>query len=343
MPKDLTLSGTHQSMRQAGHRLLPPRYRSFRLTSPTRASQRMLELTMVFLAVVSVTVALNGPTAQAARPATSSPSVAEGPSFIPGDYVTFHCANGEVTLNGTSGYCYNQTSATDILHTGSWTMRAIPLPHFHPWNWTTAGAACLDTKPSCDNSTVDNPVGFWVYCASGARCTGSVTAFFANFSTSHNWAGYELTASNMSITKVTGSWIQPYVDCTTDRSGQAAFWAGIDGFYGTGTVEQGGSAVYCRYVNPGWIAVYYAWYEFYPAGQQPISSIVVNANDTVSVTIAYSGNNSSVSVTVSDGTHSYTAWNNTGNDTLSTAECIAERPYQDGLTPLAKFSTAEFG
>jgi len=147
----------------------------------------------------------------------------------------------------------------------------------------------------------------------------------------------------MSITKVTGSWIQPYVDCTTDRSGQAAFWAGIDGFYGTGTVEQGGSAVYCRYVNPGWIAVYYAWYEFYPAGQQPISSIVVNANDTVSVTIAYSGNNSSVSVTVSDGTHSYTAWNNTGNDTLSTAECIAERPYQDGLTPLAKFSTAEFG
>ena len=83
--------------------------------------------------------------------------------------------------------------------------------------------------------------------------------------------------------------------------------------------------------------------KFLPAGQQIISSITVHANDTVSVRISYHSSNSTVSVTVSDGTQNFTAINSTGNDTLSTAECIAERPLEGGLRPLAKFAAAEFG
>ena len=125
----------------------------FRLSAPARASYRLVELTIVVLAVVSITVSLTASAAADTRLALFGATVALAPTYIPGDYITFHCDNGMVTLNGTTD-CNNQSTATTILPSGSWVMEAIPLSHFHTWNWTTTGDACPRHK-ACMRQLID--------------------------------------------------------------------------------------------------------------------------------------------------------------------------------------------
>ncbi len=154
-----------------------------------------------------------------------------------------------------------------------------------------------------------------------------------------NWAGYAVTGSSGSVTQVTGSWVQPAVTCSRSSTTYAAFWDGIDG-YNSNTVEQGGTLAYCERGT----ASYYAWYEFYPAASVEISSITVHAGDTVAVTVAYSSSTSEFSVTVTDGSHTYTKSGSVSGAERTSAECIAERPEVNGrLASLADFSSAEFG
>lgn len=153
-----------------------------------------------------------------------------------------------------------------------------------------------------------------------------------------NWAGYAVTGSTGSVTKVTGSWIQPAVKCTSSST-YAAFWDGIDG-YGSDTVEQGGSLAYCV----GGSAYYYAWYEFYPAASVGIPSITVHPGDKISVTVTYSKSASDFSIKVQDGSQSYTKTGTVIGAERRSAECIAERPEVGStLAHLADFASAEFG
>jgi hypothetical protein len=155
---------------------------------------------------------------------------------------------------------------------------------------------------------------------------------------STNWAGYAVTGATGAVNQVTGSWIQPSVSCSRGTT-YAAFWDGIDG-YNSNTVEQGGTLAYCS----GGHAYYYAWYEFYPAASVEISSIAVHPGDTVSVTVSYSTSASDFSITVKDGSSSYTKTGTVSGAERTSAECIAERPevgYR--LASLADFGTADFG
>jgi hypothetical protein len=155
---------------------------------------------------------------------------------------------------------------------------------------------------------------------------------------STNWAGYAVTGSSGSVTQVTGSWVQPTVTCSRSTT-YAAFWDGIDG-YNSNTVEQGGTLAYCS----GGHAYYYAWYEFYPAASVEITSFSVHAGDTISVTVSYSTSASDFSITVKDGSSSYTKTGTVKGAERTSAECIAERPEVGSrLSSLAEFGTADFG
>lgn len=76
---------------------------------------------------------------------------------------------------------------------------------------------------------------------------------------SNNWSGYAVTGA--SFTQARGSWTVPAVDCTAVPDSSASFWVGIDG-WDNDTVEQTGTDSDCNGETP----VYYAWYEFVPAG-----------------------------------------------------------------------------
>lgn len=155
-------------------------------------------------------------------------------------------------------------------------------------------------------------------------------------SSSLNWAGYAVTGPAGSVTYVAGSWVVPTVSCTKQTT-YVAFWAGIDG-YNSNTVEQAGVLAQCSHGS----AHYSAWYEFYPAAMVTISSITVRPGDTVSVSVSYSGG--VFTVTLTDGSQTYTTTGTVSGASLSSAECITERPAIGGsLTSLADFGTVYFG
>lgn len=153
-----------------------------------------------------------------------------------------------------------------------------------------------------------------------------------------NWAGYAVTGGTGSVSQVSGSWVEPAVSCTRATT-YAAFWDGIDG-YNSNTVEQGGTLAECVHGH----ASYYAWYEFYPAASVEISSITVHPGDTIAVTVSFSSSTSLFSITVTDGSQSYTQSGSVSGAARSSAECIAERPTVGGrLASLADFGSAKFG
>ena len=157
---------------------------------------------------------------------------------------------------------------------------------------------------------------------------------------SYNWAGYaDVSSTNGTFTKVSGAWTVPAVTCTKeDRI--TSDWVGLDGF-SSSTVEQDGTVSQCFEGR----AVYYTWYEMYPAGTIAVGTSV-SPSDKISASVSRSG--SSYTLAVTDSTH--TANSFSVNKTCATTTCvdtsaewIAERPaYSIGIVPEAQFSTVPF-
>jgi hypothetical protein len=179
------------------------------------------------------------------------------------------------------------------------------------------------------------------------------TALFAqpSQSLSTNWAGYATyDQANHSVTKVSGSWVQPRVTCPSNGTQYAAFWVGIDGFT-TQAVEQDGTLVECHLG----VASYTAWWELYPTNAiQVISSIVVHPGNTISASVVYHAPHAMYTMTVDDLTtgKNFTitaaqAPQYAANPEQNSAECVIERPAEIShgvvsLLHLADFGTVQF-
>src|SRR5690242_3930564 len=110
---------------------------------------------------------------------------------------------------------------------------------------------------------------------------------------STNWSGYADTSTTFS--KVTGSWTEPSVSCTS-RTSLAAFWVGIDGFT-SGSVEQDGSLAECS----GGRAFYFTWWEMYPTNAIQTVGSSVQPGDSISASVVRSG--SSYTLKITDSSH----------------------------------------
>lgn len=156
---------------------------------------------------------------------------------------------------------------------------------------------------------------------------------------SENWSGYAVTGSD--FTKAEGSWTIAEVDCTATPNTYSAFWVGIDG-YSSDTVEQTGTIAYCSGTRP----VYYAWYEFYPAGSVEITSVPVSPGNKISASVSYSGEEFTVTITNESTGRSHSQSARVAGAKRSSAEWIAEAPCcttSGGILPLSDFGTAHFG
>jgi hypothetical protein len=156
-----------------------------------------------------------------------------------------------------------------------------------------------------------------------------------------NWAGYaDVSTANGTFTNVSGSWTVPKLTCTKeDRI--TSDWVGLDGF-SSATVEQDGTASQCFEGT----AVYYSWYEMYPAGTVEVGASVT-AGDKISASVARSG--SSYTLKLTDSTRTANSFTKTASCPTSTcvdtsAEWIAERPAftTTGIVPEAQFSSVKF-
>jgi hypothetical protein len=171
-------------------------------------------------------------------------------------------------------------------------------------------------------------------------------------SSSTNWSGYAVTGATP-FTDVKGSWVEPTVTCTAaaaapthgknSNSGgkgsqqtYSSFWVGLDGDV-SNTVEQTGTDSDCN----GTTAVYYAWYEFYPAGSVTIPN-PVRSGDSMSAEVKVANGTVTTSITDQTRNWTYTAKHSSGGYALSSAEWIAEAPSGPKVLPLADFVTMSF-
>jgi hypothetical protein len=190
------------------------------------------------------------------------------------------------------------------------------------WRWFLAGAlapAALVTLPATS--------------AGSESLTHAPLQRLLN-SSSTNWSGYAATSTK--FTSVSGSWKQPSVTCSK-KSTYSSFWVGIDGD-GSNSVEQTGTEADCSHGR----AVYYAWYEMYPA--YPVNySNAVRAGDSMSASVTTNGSGL-FTLTVSDSTQKWaeTQSQTSSTATLASAEVVAEAPFRGTVLPLADFGTVNF-
>jgi hypothetical protein len=159
--------------------------------------------------------------------------------------------------------------------------------------------------------------------------------------TSTNWSGYAVDGTAGSMTDVSGSWVVPVVTGPASKKAKAqysSFWVGIDGD-NSGTVEQTGT-------DSDWIngqAVYYAWYEFYPAASKNIDTVSVHPGDVMTASVHWtSGNSFTVTLTNNSTNETFSQTGSVSKAQRSSAEWIAEAPSSGGVLPLADFGTANF-
>jgi hypothetical protein len=171
---------------------------------------------------------------------------------------------------------------------------------------------------------------------------GSATPFFISHghgvkndtTTSDNWSGYAATGST--YTSVSTTFTEPAVKCSSGDQ-YSSFWVGLDG-YSSDSVEQTGTEADCD----GRTAEYSAWYELYPA--YPVTyNETVKPGDKITETVAFSGSKT-YAMTVKDTTEGWTktTTKSSSGDARSSAEVIAEAPYDGGVLPLADFGTVSF-
>ncbi len=113
-------------------------------------------------------------------------------------------------------------------------------------------------------------------------------------------------------------------------------WVGLDGF-SSSTVEQDGTVSQCFEGR----AVYYTWYEMYPAGTIAVGTTVA-AGDKIKASVSRSGSAYTLALTDSTrGANSFTRHATCATTTCpdTSAEWIAERPaYSIGIAPEAQFA-----
>jgi hypothetical protein len=185
-----------------------------------------------------------------------------------------------------------------------------------------AAAAPLVFSPMHHGAGVSTP--FFVAHGGGVRNATT---------TSDNWSGY--AANGGTYTSVTTTFTQPKVTCSSGDQ-YSSFWVGLDG-YSSDSVEQTGTEADCA----GKTAEYSAWYEMYPADPVTYSS-TVKAGDTLVETVTYEGSNK-YELYLDDSTEGWShTTTKTGSYDRSSAEVIAEAPYDNGVLPLADFGTVDF-
>jgi hypothetical protein len=164
---------------------------------------------------------------------------------------------------------------------------------------------------------------------------------------SKSWSGYAIKATQDSVTDVKGSWTVPAVQGNA-KGTYSAFWVGIDG-YGSSTVQQ---IVTSSDTDSKGRAVYYAWYEMYPAYPVTIDH-TVSVGDKMTGEVSYASGVFTLTLidAGADGVYGNEAidWTETINkDGTSSkqrlsAEWVAEAPSSmNRVLPLANFGTMTF-
>jgi hypothetical protein len=171
------------------------------------------------------------------------------------------------------------------------------------------------------------------------------------FSTS-NWSGYAIAhyQTGQNYTSAKGTWVVPTVTFGPTQSGTneeySATWVGIGGFCMNAlcsrvdkTLIQLGTS---QYVLSSGATSYFAWYEMLPQAPVTITTLAVNAGDSIAASLecvsACSARKQNWQLSMTNNT-THQTWTQTisYSSSLASAEWIEEAPVSSSVLPLAKF------
>jgi hypothetical protein len=176
-------------------------------------------------------------------------------------------------------------------------------------------AACLGTALPAAGATAGPDVSYGPATSSGYA--GSV------------WGGY--VARGQGFHTITGSWVEPSVQCTSYNDVYAP-WVGIDG-YGSRTVEQTGVETNCSNGHPA----YRPWFEMYPAPPQYWND-TVRAGDHMTGNVTYQGGGY-YAITLTDDTR---GWSEHTRQYLGAQNVSAEAVIESPTHRYPRFSRLDF-
>jgi len=184
-----------------------------------------------------------------------------------------------------------------------------------------AGLAAALLLTACGSGTSSHPATGTTTKAAQDPVASTVTVTHQDDA---NWAGYVVASgatTKTSFSAVSGSWIQPAVDCSAGSASHSAFWIGLGGYTGE-HLEQTGTSADCSATGQ---AVYSAWYELVPAAQVPVT-MTVQPGDRLSAHVAVSGDTVTISLSNLTRHATFSKQLQMSSPTVSSAEWIAEAP-----------------
>lgn len=167
----------------------------------------------------------------------------------------------------------------------------------------------------------------------------------ATSTTSTNWAGYAVTGATYK--RVSGTWLQPQVDCSTaTENAYSATWVGLGGYdTSSAALEQIGTEADCSSSGK---ASYSTWYELVPEAARNLA-LKTHAGDKMSASVTVTGRSVRMRLANLTTGRSVTRTRTTSNVDLTSAEWIQETPSVCDTTgntcqvlPLANFGSVDF-
>jgi len=141
---------------------------------------------------------------------------------------------------------------------------------------------------------------------------------------SFNWSGYAVTAPNGTsglFTAILGTFTVPTVDTSLPGAQYSSDWVGIGGYADSTLIQAGVEAD-----NFNGNAIYDAWTELLPAGEDEIPNLAVNPGDTVTATIVETAHNTWKIKIADDSTGAQVVRKVHYKSSGASAEAIMERP-----------------
>jgi len=158
---------------------------------------------------------------------------------------------------------------------------------------------------------------------------------------SYNWSGYADGASTTpagTFTAVSGSWTAPGVKCGAEDE-ITVDWVGLDGMFGSGSLEQLGTLAWCYKGSP----FYATWWEMSPTGKGLIEvGTTLQPGDRITASVTRKGAKYTLKLTdATNPANSFTTKQTCPTTTCldTSAEWISERPaFNIGITPQAHYN-----
>jgi hypothetical protein len=173
--------------------------------------------------------------------------------------------------------------------------------------------------------------------AGQARAGRSGTAAIPSF----NWSGYadgSSTTAAGTFTAVRGSWTAPSVKCGAEDQ-ITVDWVGLDGMFGSGSLEQLGTLAWCYQGTPH----YATWWEMFPTGTGLTEvGTTLRPGDKITASLTRAGPKYTLKLTdATNPANSFTTKQSCATSKCkgTSAEWISERPaFNIGIAPLAHYN-----